>query len=182
LLAWHAENRRVVLIVDEAQTMSPQLLEQVRLLTNLETARRKLLQIILIGQPELRDLLARADMRQIAQRITGRFHLEPLNVADTAVYVSHRIRIAGGRPEIFSDGAMRRLFGLSRGIPRLINTIADRSLLAAYSRDETRIGRGLVGQAAAEVFGRTTTRRWRLWTSAAAGVALFLWSTGGLVF
>jgi len=182
LLAWHAENRRVVLIVDEAQTMSPQLLEQVRLLTNLETSRRKLLQIILIGQPELRDLLSQRDMRQIAQRITGRFHLEPLTAADTAVYVAHRMKVAGGRADFFSPGAVRRLFRLSRGIPRLINVIADRCLLAAYSRDEMRVGPGLVARAAAEVLGKPPGRRWRLWSSAAAGVALFLWSTGGLVF
>lgn len=181
LLALHAANHRVVLIVDEAQTMSPQLLEQVRLLTNLETSERKLLQIILTGQPELRELLAQADMRQIAQRITGRFHLEPLNAADIAVYVNHRIRIAGGRPDIFSNAAIRRLFRLSRGIPRLINIIADRALLAAYTRDEMTIGPGLVSRAAAEVFGRPGNRRWHPWTSSAAGVALFLWSTALLV-
>jgi general secretion pathway protein A len=181
LLALHAENRRVVLIVDEAQTMSPQLLEQVRLLTNLETSRRKLLQIILIGQPELRELLAQQDMRQIAQRITGRFHLEPLSAADTIVYVRHRLKVAGGRADFFSDGAIRRLFRLSRGIPRLINIIADRAMLAAYSLDQIRIGPQLVSRAAAEVYGRPASRRWRLWTSAAAGLALFLWSTGSLV-
>jgi general secretion pathway protein A len=161
LLSTHAQNRRVVLIVDEAQTMSPDLLEQVRLLTNLETNRRKLLQIILIGQPELRATLAQTSMRQIAQRITGRYHLEPLTVADTSVYVTHRLRVAGGRPDLFSDRAIRKLFRLSRGIPRLINVIADRALLAAYSRDEFEISAGLVRRAADEVFGRTGLLRLR---------------------
>src|SRR5690606_19897557 len=94
LLKAHADGRRIVLIVDEAQTLSPELLEQVRLLTNLETATQKLLQIILIGQPELRDVLKRPEMRQIAQRITGRYHLEPLSRSETATYVRHRLRVA----------------------------------------------------------------------------------------
>lgn len=165
LLALHAENRRVVLIVDEAQTMSPDLLEQVRLLTNLETDRQKLLQIILIGQPELRELLAQPNMRQIAQRITGRYHLEPLSAGEISIYLSHRIRVAGGRPGIFSPRAVRKLYRLSRGIPRLINVIADRCLLAAYTLDTQHIGAGLVRRAADEVFGRS--RSWRLWPRAA---------------
>ncbi len=105
LLKVHSEGRRVVLIVDEAQTLSPELLEQVRLLTNLETAKQKLLQIILIGQPELRDLLDRPDMRQVAQRITGRYHLEPLDADDTAAYVAHRMRVAGSLRDVFSKSA-----------------------------------------------------------------------------
>ena len=102
LMHAHAEGRRVVLIVDEAQTLSPELLEQVRLLTNLETSKQKLLQIILIGQPELRELLDRPEMRQIAQRITGRYHLEPLTKDDTRAYVGHRLRVAGAQSEIFT--------------------------------------------------------------------------------
>lgn len=174
LLESHADNRRVVLIVDEAQTMSPELLEQVRLLTNLETEKQKLLQIILIGQPELREVLGRSEMRQIAQRITGRYHLEPLNATDTAVYVAHRLRVAGGRPEIFSKRAIRKLFRLSRGVPRLINIIADRTLLAAYTRDESRVGPVLVGKAASEVFDRSYRLRWWPWAATATGVALLL--------
>jgi len=175
LLEAHAANRRVVLIVDEAQTMSPELLEQVRLLTNLETDRRKLLQIILIGQPELGETLAQPNMRQIAQRITGRYHLEPLKVSDAAIYVAHRVRIAGGRPGLFSDRAIRKLFRLSRGIPRLINVIADRALLAAYSRDEHQVGPRLVQLAAAEVFGQSNAPRWRPWATTGIGLALLLW-------
>lgn len=174
LLALHAENRRVVLIVDEAQTMSPALLEQVRLLTNLETEKQKLLQIILIGQPELREVLSRPEMRQIAQRITGRYHLEPLDGPDTAIYVAHRMRVAGGRPEIFSKRAVRKLYRLSRGLPRLINIIADRSLLAAYARDENLIGASLVGKAADEVFGRTRSIRWWPWAAGLAGITVLL--------
>lgn len=177
LLELHAAGKRAVLIVDEAQAMSPELLEQVRLLTNLETERQKLLQIILIGQPELREVLGREHMRQIAQRITGRFHLEPLTAADTAVYVRHRMKVAGGRPDIFSKRAVQRLFRLSRGIPRLINVIADRALLAAYTRDRHRIDARLVRQAATEVFGgHRGARRWP-WAAAASVLVLLLWLT-----
>ena len=177
LLELHADNHRVVLIVDEAQTMSPELLEQVRLLTNLETAERKLLQIILIGQPELREVLGRREMRQVAQRITGRYHLEPLSAPDISVYVAHRMKVAGGRPETFSKRAIRKLYRLSHGVPRLINVIADRALLAAYARDETRIGAALVGKAADEVFGRSRALRWWPWAAAIAAIALGLFVT-----
>ncbi|HTP39622.1 MAG TPA: AAA family ATPase, partial [Steroidobacteraceae bacterium] len=104
LLRKHAEGQRVVLIVDEAQNLQPEVLEQVRLLTNLETETQKLLQIILIGQPELRDLLARNDLRQLAQRITGRYHLDPLSRDESMAYVKHRLRIAGATQEIFTNG------------------------------------------------------------------------------
>jgi len=180
LLALHADDIRVVLIVDEAQTMSPVLLEQVRLLTNLETDRQKLLQIILIGQPELRDVLDRSDMRQIAQRITGRYHLEPLDGADTAQYVAHRMRVAGGRPEVFTPRAVHKLYRLSRGLPRLINIIADRSLLAAYASDASLIGASLVGKAADEVFGRSRALRWWPWAAAAAGLAVLSFISSGM--
>ena len=172
LLELHAAGKRAVLIVDEAQTMSPELLEQVRLLTNLETSQRKLLQIILIGQPELREMLSRPGMRQVAQRITGRYHLEPLSAADTAVYISHRMRVAGGRPGIFDKRALRALFRLSQGIPRLINVIADRALLAAYTLESPQIGAGLVRRAANEVFGQRRKTRWWPWAASAAGLAL----------
>jgi general secretion pathway protein A len=174
LLELHAQSCRAVLIVDEAQTMSPDLLEQVRLLTNLETEKQKLLQIILIGQPELREILGRSNMRQVAQRITGRYHLEPLTAPDSAIYVSHRMKVAGGRAEIFSKRAIRKLYRLSRGVPRLINVIADRALLAAYARDETRVDASLVGKAADEVLGRQRTTRWP-WAAAVAGFALIVW-------
>jgi len=106
LLRAHADGRRVVLVVDEAQNLDAEVLEQVRLLTNLETETRKLLQIILIGQPELRELLARSELRQLAQRVTGRYHLDPLEPRETAAYVRHRLRIAGATREIFTSGAL----------------------------------------------------------------------------
>ena len=181
LLRVHARGRRVVLIVDEAQTLSPELLEQVRLLTNLETAKQKLLQIILIGQPELRELLDRPEMRQIAQRITGRYHLEPLGKEDTAAYVRHRMRVAGAQSDVFTKAAISMLFKRSRGIPRLINVIADRALLAAYTQDRRSVDRALVARAATEVFGSRRTRgRWWSIAAAAAGLAVFAIATTNL--
>ena len=153
LLKAHAEGRRVILVVDEAQNLSRDVLEQVRLLTNLETSKQKLLQIILIGQPELRDLLAREDLRQLAQRITGRYHLEPLSRDETAQYIEHRLRVAGALGEIFDSSAKREVFRLTEGVPRLINVICDRALLGAYSRETRRVNRRLVRHAAAEIKG-----------------------------
>jgi len=173
LLRAHAEDRRIVLIVDEAQTLSPELLEQVRLLTNLETTKKKLLQIILIGQPELRELLDRPEMRQIAQRVTGRYHLEPLTFDDTLLYVEHRMKVAGAQATVFTRPAVREIFRQSRGIPRLINVVADRSLLAAYTQDRSKIDRKLVRQAAAEVFGQRLHRPWWPWAAALIGLAAF---------
>jgi general secretion pathway protein A len=177
LLQAHAEDRRIVLIVDEAQTLSPELLEQVRLLTNLETTRKKLLQIILIGQPELRELLDRPQMRQIAQRVTGRYHLEPLNLDDALLYVDHRMRVAGAQTSVFTRSAVREIFRQSRGIPRLINVVADRALLAAYTQDRSKIDRKLVRRAAAEVFGKRLRRPWWPWAAALTGLAAFALTT-----
>jgi general secretion pathway protein A len=171
LLRANAQDRRIVLIVDEAQTLSTELLEQVRLLTNLETAKKKLLQIILIGQPELREILERPEMRQVAQRITGRYHLEPLSAQETAVYIKHRMRVAGAHREVFKPAAVRRIYSESSGIPRLINVVADRALLAAYTQERSQIDRRLVRQAAHEVFGKRATRRWWPWAAVTAGIA-----------
>lgn len=182
LLNAHAEGRRVVLVVDEAQNLSRDVLEQVRLLTNLETARQKLLQIILIGQPELRDLLSRDDLRQLAQRITGRYHLEPLSREETAQYIEHRLRVAGALGELFDRGAKREVFRLTDGVPRLINVICDRALLGAYSRETRRVSRRLVRRAAAEIRGeqyRTPLLRWAMPAVAAAAVVIIgagIWS------
>lgn len=169
LLDAHGRGRRTVLIVDEAQNLGTELLEQVRLLTNLETPKQKLLQIILIGQPELREVLSRADMRQVAQRVTGRYHLEPLNQADTTKYVKHRMRVAGASGSVFRPAAIREIFRRSKGVPRLINVVADRALLAAYAKESRRIDRRLVRRAAAEVFGDRRPGTWR--RRLAAGVA-----------
>src|SRR5580658_9067353 len=160
LLRAHGAGRRVVLVVDEAQNLAPSVLEQVRLLTNLETNTQKLLQIILIGQPELRELLARNDLRQLAQRITARFHLEPLAREETAIYVRHRLRTAGTAAEIFTPAALREVHRLSRGVPRVINVICDRALLGAYTAERTRITPALVRRAASEVFDRTIFTPW----------------------
>lgn len=168
LLQAHAAGRRVVLIVDEAQNLSAEVLEQIRLLTNLETAKQKLLQIILIGQPELRDVLARSDLRQLAQRITGRYHLEPLEPDELRAYVRHRLEVAGSRAEIFSTGALKALHQASGGVPRLVNVIADRALLGAWSQEAPTVSAGLTRKAAKEVFGERLRRRARRSPGAAA--------------
>ncbi len=170
LLEAHAAGRRVVLIVDEAQNLSPDVLEQIRLLTNLETAKQKLLQIILIGQPELRELLARTDLRQLAQRVTGRYHLEPLSPDETRSYIAHRIQVAGGHTEIFNRAATSIIHRSAHGIPRLLNVICDRALLGAYSRETTSVNGQLAKRAAREVAGgRPESTAWR-WL--AAGIAV----------
>jgi general secretion pathway protein A len=173
LLEAHAKGRRVVVIVDEAQNLTPETLEQVRLLTNLETASQKLLQIILIGQPELREVLARVELRQLAQRITGRYHLDPLSRAETAAYVSHRLKVAGSASgDVFSTAALREVHRLTNGIPRIINVICDRALLGAFTQEQHRIGPSLVRDAAGEVYGRSFTPPWtRLLIGASAVVA-----------
>ena len=172
LLRAHAAGRRVVLVVDEAQNLAPEVLEQVRLLTNLETNTQKLLQIILIGQPELRELLDRSELRQLAQRITGRYHLDPLSGPETVAYVRHRLRVAGATSEIFARRALQRIYRLSGGVPRVINILCDRALLGGYSMDRHRITTGLVRQAGTEVFGRHAGRPWIVWSG--AGVAVLL--------
>ncbi|HVN42483.1 MAG TPA: AAA family ATPase [Steroidobacteraceae bacterium] len=168
LLEAHARGRRTVLIVDEAQNLSAETLEQVRLLTNLETATTKLLQIILIGQPELRDLLGQPDLRQLAQRITGRYHLSPLSREETAGYVKHRMRVAGATAEAFTPSALREIHRLSDGIPRVINVVCDRALLGAFTREDHRVGAGYVRQAAGEVYGRPVPAPWLKWVTVAA--------------
>jgi general secretion pathway protein A len=173
LLRAHANGRRIVLVVDEAQNLSPEVLEQVRLLTNLETNTQKLLQIILIGQPELRELLARTELRQLAQRITGRYHLDPLSSAETSAYVRHRLRVAGATTDIFTPPALSEIYRLSGGVPRVINVVCDRSLLGAYTQDRHRVAGSLVRHAATEVFGRTFAPAWLPWAGAAgAGLAV----------
>jgi general secretion pathway protein A len=174
LLRAHAAGQRVVLVVDEAQNLSPEVLEQVRLLTNLETNTQKLLQIILIGQPELRELLSRTELRQLAQRITGRYHLNPLSREETAAYVRHRLRVAGATTDIFSPQALAEVFRLSEGVPRVINVICDRALLGAYSLDRHRVTTPLVRNAATEVFGRRFTPHWVPWLATAAVAALLV--------
>jgi len=172
LLKAHAEGKRIVLVVDEAQNLSVEVLEQVRLLTNLETETQKLLQIILIGQPELRELLGRVELRQLAQRITGRYHLDPLSDDEAAAYVRHRLRVAGATREIFSNGALREVQRLSGGVPRLINIISDRALLGAFTEDRHLVSASVVRRAASEVFGKHIQPRWIPWVAGSAVAAL----------
>ena len=174
LLDKHAKGRRVVVIVDEAQNLKPETLEQVRMLTNLETSTHKLLQIILIGQPELREVLARSDLRQLAQRITGRYHLAPLSREDASAYVGHRMKVAGARDEVFSEAALREIHRRSNGVPRLINIICDRALLGAYTLEQHEIDARLINEAANEVAGHWRTYRsgsWIKWSIAVLSLA-----------
>lgn len=168
LLKTHAEGRHTVLIVDEAQNLSPRVLEQVRLLTNLETTRHKLLRIILVGQPELLEMLGREELRQVDQRITARYHLYPLGRQETSRYITHRLAVAGIREDLFSPLAMRLVHRFSRGVPRMINTICERSLLAVFSRGQHRVGAKLVWLASKEVKG--VRRSGRIWPWIALGV------------
>lgn len=174
LLDAHAQGKRTILVVDEAQNLAPDVLEEVRLLTNLETSKQKLLQIILIGQPELRELLARNDLRQLAQRITGRYHLEPLTREETGQYIEHRLQVAGALGEVFDAAAKRAVFELSQGIPRLVNVICDRALLGAYSQGTRQVNAALVRRAASEVSGELTPKTARQWVTVATGLAAML--------
>ncbi len=153
LLAAHARGEDTVVLIDEAQNLAADVLEQLRMLTNLETSERKLLQIILLGQPELREQLAQASMSQLSQRITARYHLSPLNLTETRAYVQHRLLVAGCREALFMDASLRQLYQLSKGVPRLINVICDRALMGAYVSNKPRINVATVNNAAEEVLG-----------------------------
>ncbi len=169
LLQAYAEGLRVVLIIDEAQNLSTEALEQVRLLTNLETATQKLLQIILLGQPELRVMLDKPELRQLAQRITARFHLTPLSVEETGAYLRHRYGIAGGRTLPFDNAGFRRIHRHTGGVPRLINILAERALMAGYVYGKATITDALIDMAAREALPpspRKTLPRWLLPTIA----------------
>ncbi|MET0518544.1 MAG: AAA family ATPase, partial [Burkholderiaceae bacterium] len=160
LLSSHAAGRNNVLIIDEAQNLSAEVLEQLRLLTNLETHERKLLQIILIGQPELRQMLARPELEQLAQRVIARFHLEALSGPETVQYMRHRLSVAGYVGALpFDSAARRRIHQLARGVPRRINLLCDRALLGAYAQGLRKVDLRTVEKAAAEVFDRGELRR-----------------------
>ncbi len=159
LLDAHARGRHAVLIIDEAQNLSPDVLEQMRLLTNLETSERKLLQIILLGQPELVAMLERPELRQLAQRIVARYHLGPLTKPEVAAYVRHRLEVAGARHPLFPPALMGRLHRLSGGIPRLLNVLCDRALLGAFVQGKERVDRTTLAQAAREVLHRPAAQR-----------------------
>lgn len=156
LLRCHEQGRKTVLLIDEAQLLTPDVLEQIRLLTNLETTTEKLLQIILVGQPELKDLLARPSLRQLSQRITARFHLQALSLADTHAYIGHRLVVAGldSQPNPFPSDIIKRIHEFSGGVPRLINILCERLLLGAYGRNQRVVDRAIFQQAVDEVAGK----------------------------
>ena len=177
LLKTHAVGQNNVLIIDEAQNLSADVLEQLRLLTNLETNERKLLQIVLIGQPELREMLARPELEQLAQRVIARFHLGALSQAETAQYIRHRLSVAGLRGALpFDQDAWQRIHQLARGIPRRINLLCDRALLGAYAGGQAKVDRRIVERAAEEVFGPAETA-----TAARARYRRAAWVGAGVV-
>ena len=173
MLAGHAAGRNNVLIIDEAQNLSADVLEQLRLLTNLETNERKLLQIMLIGQPELRLMLARPELEQLSQRVLARFHLDALSEGETVQYIQHRLSVAGLKGAVpFERKALRRIQQITRGVPRRINLLCDRAMLGAYAEGKGTVDLAIVDKAAAEVFedprllggndSLAESRRWRL--------------------
>jgi general secretion pathway protein A len=179
LLRTHAVGQNNVLIIDEAQNLSADVLEQLRLLTNLETSERKLLQIILIGQPELREMLARPELEQLAQRVIARFHLGALSENETAQYIRHRMAVAGmNSPLPFDRPSRQRIHEWSRGVPRRINLLCDRALLGAYSAGKSRVDVEIVDKAAAEVFDKAARRGLVGWWARLALPKALVWSLG----
>ena len=174
LLASHAQGKNNVLIIDEAQNLSAAVLEQLRLLTNLETSERKLLQIILIGQPELRAMLARPELEQLAQRVIARYHLGSLTAEETASYIRHRLAVAGSTAQTpFAPRLMAQIHAMSHGVPRRINLLCDRALLGAYVENQPQVTRQILRRAAEEVFaeeGRPAAGRGLRWPHVAGGV------------
>ena len=184
LLNAHATGRNTLLIIDEAQNLSADVLEQMRLLTNLETNERKLLQIILLGQPELQKKLAQPDLAQLAQRIIARFHLGPLSEKELAGYISHRLRVAGGRSKVIPASLVPVVYRASRGVPRVVNLLCDRTLLGAYVEGKDQVDRKVLEKAVREVRGEegarfsTPVSRWASAVAALACVGLvtaFAW-------
>ena len=179
LLSSHAQGRNNVLIIDEAQMLSAEVLEQLRLLTNLETHERKLLQIILIGQPELRQMLARPELEQLAQRVIARFHLDALSAAETASYVQHRLTVGGlNGPSPFGAAVLKQIHRLTGGVPRRINLLCDRALLGAYAQGHKQVEKATLTKAAGEVFADDAPRR--PWILIACVTALVLAMAGTL--
>jgi general secretion pathway protein A len=175
LVESRAAERNVILLIDEAQDLSPEVLEQVRLISNLETDTEKLIQIILMGQSELREMLARRDLRQLAQRVTARYHLMPLSSEETSEYIRHRLSVAGGEGKVvFTSGALAAIHSLSGGVPRLINLICDRALLGGYVQGTRIIHTALVRRAALEVRGDDRPRRRAIGRYAAIGAVLLV--------
>lgn len=183
LLENHSQGRRTVVIIDEAQNIAPEVLEQVRLLTNLETRTEKLLHVFLVGQPELRDLLTKPSLRQVAQRITARYHLEPLSADETRDYIYHRLSVAGCRLGLFSEGAVRAIYRESKGVPRVINILCDRALLGAFASDKSHVTSKQISQAARQWRGKQPSRHfWSRYRVAAAVAAAGFLGTAAMVY
>ena len=154
LLNCFAQKERVFLIIDEAQSLEPKLLEEVRLLTNLENAKNKLLHVIFLGQPELDETLADTKFRALKQRITARYHLSPLNFNDTGEYILYRLKKAGARDlSVFDKGAIKAIYKYSKGIPRVINIVCDNALLTAFSREQKHIGKPIIKEVVRDLEG-----------------------------
>lgn len=174
LMETHSNHRKAVLIIDEAQNLSFELLEQLRLLTNLETNERKLLQIILLGQPELLEMLEDRRLRQLSQRIVARFHLEALNSSETEAYIVHRLAIAHGEPELFKRSAIKKIYRISAGIPRIINLICDRALLGTYAEHKRQVTPRIIRRAANEVLGPRGYHPKPIWIAAVVTALLLI--------
>lgn len=172
LFETHALGRQALLIVDEAQNLDAKVLEQLRLLTNLETNTHKLLQIFLIGQPELQNMLTQPEMRQVSQRVIARYHLTHLNQSEVHAYVAHRLRISGATQLIFPEALLKHVYRASGGVPRLINLICDRALLGAYVQGQQQVTLPILRQAISEVLA-VRPRQQRPWAIAAVLLALF---------
>jgi general secretion pathway protein A len=174
----HEQGINTVLIVDEAQHLLPEVLEQLRLLTNLETNREKLLKVVLIGQPELQQLLKRNELRQLAQRITARYHLLPLTGTEVYSYISHRLNVAQGDISIFSQSTIRVIFQISGGIPRLINLLCDRALTLTYTKQMPVVPSHILVAAAEQILGDDVVEQ-RLSKNKNLGLlAIFIGMTG----
>jgi general secretion pathway protein A len=166
----YAKSEEVVIIIDEAHTLGPDLLEEVRLLTNLENPRGKLLQVILLGQPELDSTLSQSQFRALKQRINVRYRLQTLNLEETGEYIKRRLRVAGARStQLFTPGAIRQVYLYSKGVPRVINTVCDNALVSGYAGEETVIHKGIIRDVIGDLEGKFPGGR-RNFTFAAAGI------------
>ena len=179
LLASHAEGQKTLIVIEEAQNLTPNVLETLRLLSNLETNTQKLLYILLVGQPELLDILALKDLRQLNQRVVSRFHLLPLEKKDLANYVNHRLHRAGGQKPLFNSASISMLFRMTQGVPRLVNLVCQHSLVAAYSLGAKTVSPALVKTAAIEVLGSGKISKFDRWPFAI--MTLLLCVIGGLI-
>jgi general secretion pathway protein A len=174
----HQQGMNTVLMVDEAQHLLPEVLEQLRLLTNLETNREKLLKVVLIGQPELQQLLKRNELRQLAQRITARYHLLPLTAPEVSAYIAHRLSVAHGDVSIFSKSTLRAVHQITGGIPRVINLLCDRALTLSFTKQHAVVQKPIFLAAAQQILGEDVVsqriqgnRKW--WLASAFVVAVF---------